>query len=142
FTWNALRREKRVDLHTRTIVRRLDVDDRGRIVRAVAVRRGAPNVEVEYRAKVFVVAGGYVWSSHLLLASRSVSLPNGVANSSGLVGKYLCGHRNVQAFVRLPLKLYPGRSGQHALVRMKFKCVDTRVDGPHVGDDLSGGAAS
>ena len=136
FTWNALRRDKRVDLHTRTIVRRLDVDDRGRIVRAVAVRRGAPNVEVEYRAKVFVVAGGYVWSSHLLLASRSVSLPNGVANSSGLVGKYLCGHRNVQAFVRLPMKLYPGINEQHSLVTKQFMRVPPRADGKYLRHDL------
>jgi hypothetical protein len=42
------------------------------------------------------VAGGYVWSAHLLLLSAQTSAPNGLANHSGLVGRYLTGHRNVQ----------------------------------------------
>jgi len=113
FTWNALRRANRVRLLPRTVVRRLERDGSGnRISRAVAVSRdGGP--DLEFRARTFVVAGGYVWSSHLLLLS-------GLANSSGLVGKYLTGHRNVSGFVSLPLRLYPGMNGQHSLVSKKF----------------------
>jgi len=113
FTWNALRRSNRVQLLPRTVVRRLVRDGPGnRITHAVAVSRdGGP--ELTFRARTFVVAGGYVWSSHLLLLS-------GLANSSGLVGKYLTGHRNVSGFVSLPLRLYPGMNGQHSLVSKKF----------------------
>jgi len=136
FTWNRLVREKRAELHTRTMVRRLDVDDRGRVTRAVAARRDAPNTEIEYRAKTFVVAGGYVWSSHLLLSSRDAKRPQGLANSSGLVGKYLCGHRNVQAFVSLPMKLYPGINEQHSLVTKQFMRVPRRADGKYLRHDL------
>ena len=129
FTWNALRRAKRVDLLTRTLVRRLETDASHRVTRAVAVRRDAPGEDVELRAKTFVLAGGYVWSAHLLLLS-------GLANSSGLVGKYLCGHRNVQGYVRLPMKLYPGINGQHSLVTKQFMRVPPRSDGRYLRHDL------
>ena len=46
--------------------------------------------------------------------------PDGLANRSGLVGKYLCGHRNVAAQVALPLELFPGLNVQHSLVSKKF----------------------
>jgi choline dehydrogenase-like flavoprotein len=136
FTWSNLRSSKRVDLRTRTLVRRLEVDARGRVTRAAAVHRDRPRQEVEFRAKAFVVAGGYVWSSHLLLASRSDRFPDGLANRSGLVGKYLTGHRNVQAYIRLPLKLYPGINEQHSLVSKQFMRVPRRDDGKYLRHDL------
>jgi quinoprotein glucose dehydrogenase len=61
-----------------------------------------------------------VWSPHLLLLSASARYPNGLANRSGLVGKYLCGHRNVSAQVKLPLQLYPGMNAHLSLVTKKF----------------------
>ncbi len=136
FTWDRLRQQGRVDLHTRTLVRRLDVDERRGVTRAIAVRRDAPNETIEYRARTFVVAGGYVWSAHLLLASRDARFPAGLANSSGLVGKYLCGHRNVQGYVRLPMKLYPGINEQHSLVTKQFMRVPRRADGKYLRHDL------
>jgi len=144
FTWNRLRASKRVELHTNTLVRRLETDASGRVVRALAVRsgshpersEGSAVPDVEYRARTFVVAGGYVWSSHLLLSSQSSKYPNGLANSSGLVGRYLCGHRNVQAFIRLPMKLYPGINGQHSLVTKQFMRVPRRDDGKYLRHDL------
>lgn len=113
FTWDTLRKSERFRLLTRTVVRRL-VKQPGseRISHATGIARDT-GVELEFRAKSFVVAGGYVWSSHLLLLS-------GLANRSGLVGKYLTGHRNVSGYVSLPLRLYPGLNGQHSLVSKKF----------------------
>jgi choline dehydrogenase-like flavoprotein len=113
FTWNALRRSRRVTLLPRTVVRRLVTGSQGgRVSHAVGFARDSGE-EIVFRAKAFVVAGGYVWSSHLLLLS-------GLANRSGLVGKYLTGHRNVNGYVSLPLRLYPGMNGQHSLVSKKF----------------------
>ncbi len=121
FTWNALREQGQVELVTRTLVRRLMADDSSdRIERAVAVDRDAPDEPVEFRARTFVVAGGYVWTPHLLLLSASSRFPDGIANSSGLVGKYMNGHRNVHAYIRLPLQLYPGINRQHSLVTKQF----------------------
>jgi quinoprotein glucose dehydrogenase len=103
-----------VRLVTRTLVRKLVLDPSAkRIVRAEAVDRDRPNEPVELHAKTFVVAAGYVWSAHLLLLS-------GAANRSGLVGKYLTGHRSVQAYVDLPIRLYPGINEQHSLVSKQF----------------------
>ena len=124
FTWNTLRASKQVELIPRTLVRRLVVDDQStRIVRAEAVRRdarGGAGSPVHFRARTFVIAAGYAWSPHLLLLSRSSRFPNGLANRSGTVGKYMTGHRNVFAFVKLPLRLYPGLNEQHSLVTKQF----------------------
>ena len=119
-TWNPLRAQKKIALHMRTVVRRLVTDERGKIVAAMAVDRDKPGQEIEFRAKTFVVAAGYAWSAHLLLNSRDARNPDGVANRAGLVGKYLTGHRNVQAFIDLPLTLYPGLNEQHSLVTKQF----------------------
>jgi glucose dehydrogenase len=130
FTWSALRKANKVQLVPRTLVRRLVLEDgSARISHAVAVTRDQPDVPVEFHARQFVLAGGYVWSAHLLLLSTSSRTPNGVANGSGLVGKYLAGHRNVQAFVNLPIRLYPGINEQHSLVTKQFMRVTPAATG-------------
>ena len=114
FTWAPLRSSNRVRLIPRMLVRRLFLDAaRKKISHAIAVDRDHPDQPVELHARLFVVAAGYAWSSHLLLLSE-------VANGSGLVGKYLAGHRNVQGFVDLPLRLFPGINEQHSLVSKQF----------------------
>lgn len=121
FTWRALRAGERVRLIPRTLVRRLvPAANSASIGEAVAIDRDAPDEPVVFRARTFVVAGGYAWSPHLLLLSASDRFPNGLANSSGLVGRYMAGHRNVNAFVSLPMELYPGINTSHSLVTKKF----------------------
>ena len=120
-TWRTLRSGNRVTLLTRTLVRRLvPAAGSDRIETAEAVSRDRPSDPIEIRARTFVVAGGYVWSAHLLLLSSSSRFPNGLANRAGLVGKYLTGHRNVSGFIALPMKLYPGMNEQHSLVTKQF----------------------
>jgi glucose dehydrogenase len=121
FTWDPLRKTNRVLLLPRTVVRRLNLDAATRrVTAALAVDRDRPDVPLELRARIFVVAGGYAWSPHLLLLSAQAGAPNGVANSSGMVGKYLAGHRNVQAFIQLPIRLFPGINEQHSLLSQQF----------------------
>ncbi len=121
FTWRALQDAGRVQLVTRTLVRRLvPADDSGRIDRAIAHLQDDPATPVEFRARTFVIAAGYVWSPHLLLLSTSSRYPDGLANRSGLVGRYMTGHRSVSAFVRVPMRLYPGMNTQHSLVSKRF----------------------
>jgi quinoprotein glucose dehydrogenase len=121
FTWNALRAAGKVEIVTRTLVRRIVLEpNTTRVSHALAIHRDRPNETVEFHARAFVVAAGYVWSPHLLLLSADRRFPNGVANSSGLVGKYMCGHRNVSAFVGLPMRLFPGINEQHSLVTKQF----------------------
>lgn len=121
FTWDALVAAKEITLLTETLVRRLDADPRtGRITRATGNRTDSTGAAVEIHAGTFVLAAGFVWSPHLLLLSRSTAFPNGLANRSGLVGKYLAGHRNVNAYLRLPMELIPGINVQHSLVSKQF----------------------
>jgi quinoprotein glucose dehydrogenase len=121
YTWRALTAANRVQLVTRTLVRRLVTEDgSGRIAYATASSPDDPDTPIEFRARTFVIACGYVWSAHLLLLSTSSAYPAGLANRSGLVGRYIGGHRSVQAFVRVPFKLYPGMNTQHSLVTKKF----------------------
>lgn len=48
--------------------------------------------EAEVKAKIVVVCCATVESARLLLNSRSPQHPNGLANSNGIVGRYLHGH--------------------------------------------------
>lgn len=130
FTWDKLTKAKKVQLVTRTLVRRLVLEPgSAKISHAVAANRDRLGESVEFHAKQFVVAGGYVWSAHLLLLSTSPQAPDGIANRSGLVGKYLTGHRNVQAFIQLPIRLYPGINEQHSLVTKQFMRVTPKDTG-------------
>ncbi len=121
FTWDALIARKRITLVTDTLVRKLEADPKtGRITRATGNRTNASGEEVTIEGGTFVLAAGFVWSPHLLLLSKSSAFPKGIANRSGLVGKYLAGHRNVNAYLRLPLELFPGINVQHSLVSKQF----------------------
>ncbi len=121
FTWDSLLAAKKITMLTQTLVRRLEADPKtGRVSRATGNRTDANGAPVEIRAKTFVLAAGFTWSPHLLLLSRSAAFPNGLANRSGLVGKYLAGHRNVNAYLRLPMELMPGINVQHSLVSKQF----------------------
>ena len=121
FTLDKLVASKRVTLNTHVLVRRVIADAKtGRITHLTGNSTMADGEEVEVHAKQFVLGGGFAWTAHLLLLSTSTAFPNGVANRSGHVGKYLAGHRNINAHIELPLTLYPGMNGQHSLVSKQF----------------------
>lgn len=120
-TYGPLVKDGKIELVTRMLIRRLHVDDAtGRITHATGNSTANPDDDVRVNAKTFILTGGFVWSPHLLLLSTSAKYPSGLANSSGLVGKYLSGHRSVQAQVKLPLELYPGMNTHLSIVTKKF----------------------
>jgi len=125
---------KKIVLHDRTLVRRLvPHDTNNTIVAAQARRQDRPDDPIEYRAKTFVVASGYCWSSHLLLLSQSARFPNGIANRSGLVGRYMNGHKFVNATANIDDQTFPGQNMTHSLIsREYFRC---RADRPFVRHD-------
>jgi choline dehydrogenase-like flavoprotein len=125
---------RKITLHDRTMIRRLVADDRSRIVAAQGVHEDRPNDPAEYRARLFVVAAGYSWSSHLLLLSSSSRHPNGLANSSGLVGRYMGGHKFISAIIELDADIYPGMNGGHSLVSRRFFRCDPKT--PFVRHDF------
>jgi len=85
----ALARDN-VTLWTRTFARRLLTDGAGRRVSGVEVERDG-GVEVA-RAPLVIVACGAANSAALLLRSATPEHPNGLANSSGLVGRRYMAH--------------------------------------------------
>ena len=122
FSFQALLETGRIELLERTLVRRLVLEDGSdRIDHAVAVDRDAPEDTLRLRAPMFVLASGFAWSPHLLLLSANSRFPDGLANRSGLVGKYMTGHSSVSAFAEVPEKLYPGMYLQHSLLSKRFQ---------------------
>jgi choline dehydrogenase-like flavoprotein len=138
FTFKQLLERKAITLHDRTLIRKLAIADGGgrtpRIEAATGLHRDRPNDAVTYRAKTFVVTSGYTWSSHLLLLSASSRFPNGAANSSGLVGKYMNGHGFIQSHIELDAEIYPGMNEQHSLISRQF--FRAPKSGPFVRHDL------
>jgi len=81
---HALKYEN-VTLKTHSYVARLVTDGSERKVTGVVVRQ-EDGTEVVYSSEYVIVAAGAINSSALFLRSRSDQHPNGLANSSGLVG--------------------------------------------------------
>jgi choline dehydrogenase-like flavoprotein len=78
----------RLTLQTHAMVREVKLDSRGRAsgVTYIDTRTGA---EKQANARVVVLAASACETARLLLNSRSPQFPDGLANSSGVVGKYL-----------------------------------------------------
>ena len=133
FTFKQLIAPKKIVLHDRTLVRRL-------IARRQAARRSSRRrrcirivrtIRSSTAPKTFVVASGYCWSSHLLLLSENTRFPNGLANSSGLVGRYMNGHKFIQATANIDDQTFPGQNMTHSLIsRQYFRCRDRQAVRP------------
>ena len=81
-----------VELMTEAYVDRLETDASGRTVTGVHVRHA--DDEETYSGDIVVVSGGALNSALLLLRSANDRHPNGLANSSDVVGRrYMC-HNN------------------------------------------------
>jgi quinoprotein glucose dehydrogenase len=134
FTFRQLIEPMKIVLHDRTLVRRFVLDERRTTVAAAqGFQQDRPSDPVEYRAKTFVVASGYCWSSHLLLLSANTRFPNGLANRSGLVGRYMNGHKFISATANIDDQTFPGQNMTHSLIsREYFRCA---VDTPFVRHD-------
>jgi choline dehydrogenase-like flavoprotein len=78
--------------------------------------------EKEVHARVVVLAASSAESVRMMLNSKSARFPNGVANSSGLVGKYIMDTvgaslgGQISALENLPLHNEDGAGGGHAYV--------------------------
>jgi choline dehydrogenase-like flavoprotein len=79
-----------ITLWTKSLARRLLTDSTGRKVHAVEVERNGEQIRVE--APLVVVSCGAVNSAALMLRSVSDRHPQGLANSSGLVGRRYMAH--------------------------------------------------
>jgi quinoprotein glucose dehydrogenase len=135
WTFRRLLEQKKIVLHDRTLVRKLMLDDtRSTIAAAQGVHQERPGEVAEYRARLFVLAAGYTWSPHLLLLSACSRFPNGLANHSGLVGRYMNGHKFFNAQATIDTQIYAGLCGADSLLSREYlRCP---ADQPYVRHDL------
>lgn len=98
-------RDPDVTLRTRTRAIRLLTDRSGRRVQAVEVDHAGRTERL--RAGTFVVACGAINSAALLLRSASPEHPDGLANTSGLVGRNYMAHVNTVMMSLDPLRRNP-----------------------------------
>lgn len=100
-----------VELKTRCRVREITVNDEG--MASGVIYYDENGVEHEQKAEVVIVACNGIGTPRLLLNSKSTLFPDGIANSSGLVGKNLMFHPYawVNAIFDEPLKGYMGPGG-------------------------------
>ncbi len=98
----------RCEIRVRSYVREISVDKKGR-VNGVVYFDGQKR-EMRQRAKAVVLSANASESARLLLLSKSARFPEGLANSSGLVGKYLMlgSGANASALFEHPLNEYKG----------------------------------
>ena len=92
---NALRKAMafpNVELKTNTLVERLETNSSGnRISKVVVLEEGK---EVYYEADIVAVCCGAINSAALLLRSKNENHPNGLSNTTDLVGRNYMAHNN------------------------------------------------
>ena len=98
---------KRVQIRTECMAREVTLSPDGR-ARSV-IYFDPHGQEQAISARAIVVAGNAVETARLLLLSKSRLFPDGLANSSGLVGKRFMEHLSVFAYGVFPERLDPWR---------------------------------
>lgn len=111
-----------VELHKEAVVYKLVPAQDGKIDHVIVKKPDGSRFRV--KAKVFALCGNTVENTRLLLFSRSDAHPDGLANSSGLVGKYFfsTGGAEIKAFIRRPR--------QHNRGPLSTAIITDWVDGP------------
>ncbi|MFP5203805.1 MAG: GMC family oxidoreductase, partial [Acidobacteriota bacterium] len=98
----------RCEVRTHSYVREIAVGRDGRVTGAIYF--DAQKREVMQRAKAVVLSANGLETPRLLLLSKSARFPDGLANASGLVGKYLMSGNfsNASGLFENPLNEYKG----------------------------------
>ncbi len=97
-------------LQINAVVYRIEHDDAGRIV---AVHYYDPDKQTHrVTGKTFILAANGIESPKLLLHSASSKYPNGLANSSGMVGRHLMDHPSTSVTFDADEELWLGRGPQ------------------------------
>ncbi len=84
----AQKKTNQIDLYVNSVVREVITNKEGKAVGVSYVNK-EDRQEYELRGKVVVLAASACSSARILLNSKSAQHPNGLGNSSGVVGKYV-----------------------------------------------------
>jgi choline dehydrogenase-like flavoprotein len=93
-TLPAARATGRLTLQANSVVEGLDYDPARQRVDAVRVIDAVSGERRRLSARVVFLCASAIGSTQILLNSRSDAFPNGLANSSGVLGHYLMDHTN------------------------------------------------
>jgi len=98
----------RCEIRVRSYVREISVDNSGRVTGVIYF--DAQKREVRQKAKAVILSANASESARLLLMSKSARFPDGLANSSGMVGRHVMfGNTvSVNALFEHPLNEYKG----------------------------------
>ena len=135
YTYQQLIAAKKVTLHDRTLVRRLILDDGKRHDRGGAgVSPGSARRDHRIsRAAVRARVGLMLEPAPAAAVGELRAFPNGLANRSGLVGRYMNGHKFISAQAKIDEETFPGQNMTHSLIsREYFRCA---TDKPFVRHD-------
>jgi glucose dehydrogenase len=97
---------------------RLELDRAGEV--SAVVYAGRDRAEQRLSARIVVLAGGAVENVRLLLLSRSREFPDGLANRSGLLGRYFTSHPSIDVTGRARDNVYPYRIGFSTAMSRQF----------------------
>jgi choline dehydrogenase-like flavoprotein len=95
----------RMDLRPESYVREIVVGKDGRA--SGVLYQDKDGVEIEQDARVVIVGCGAIETARLLLMSRSPQFPDGLANSSGLVGRHAMFHEYIGGFGLFDKETHP-----------------------------------
>ena len=139
----AAEKTGRFTLITNAMAREIVVGKDGR-ARAVSYIDKPTRTEKKLYARAFVLAASTCESTRLLLNSRSASFPDGLANSSGVVGRYLTdsvgssGEGLFPQLIKMPPHNHDGVGGMHVYIPWwKYERRNDFPRGYHI--ELSGG---
>jgi choline dehydrogenase-like flavoprotein len=91
-TLPAAQKTGNLTIVTDAIVERLDYDHAKQRISSVRVLDAKTGQGRSYQARVVFLCASTIGTTQILLASRSEFFPNGLANRSGAVGRYLMDH--------------------------------------------------
>jgi choline dehydrogenase-like flavoprotein len=137
------------EIRPNAMVARVEHDANGRVTGVLHFRNGSGDGPggselFRQRAKAVIVAGYAIETPRLLLNSASSLFPDGLANSSGMVGRCFMIHAGHQTFAKFPQRIgqYKAPPGlaitehfNRTMPDVDFACGYTiEVVGPHVVD--------
>ncbi len=91
-TLPAAKATGRLTLRPNSVVERLDTDPQTGRVTAVRVVDAKTRERVQFSARLVFLCASAIGSTQILLNSKSERHPNGLANGSGVLGRYLMDH--------------------------------------------------
>jgi choline dehydrogenase-like flavoprotein len=110
-----------LDILPNAMAREITMDDNGKATGVIYIDK-TTGAEAQVKGRVVVLAASSAESVRILLNSKSSRFPNGLANSSGKVGKYIMDtvgaslSGQIPALENLPLHNEDGAGGGHVYV--------------------------